>query len=144
MKVIATFKIRSQESSYIAYIKILLNIIYKSTKLCCFIIVPRFFRYSIILLRNLNNYEGNSHSQEENRTGGAGVGALKSGLLWVRSGVATWASPFGVVAELQVAGSLCWGGGCTRGFGLTKEKKNPFKNIEISCTPSSGFNSAQD
>ena len=61
------------------------------------------------------------------RTGGSCAGALKSESPGVRLGVATWASPCGVVAELQGVRHLLMGGGGIRGFGLKKEKKTPFK-----------------
>ena len=68
----------------------------------CIILISRTLRYSIIILRNLNNYEGNSHVQEEKRRR---AGAPKNGSLGARTGVATCASSWG--------------------FGLTKEKKTP-------------------
>ena len=61
------------------------------------------------------------------RTGGVGVGSLKSGLLVVRSGVATWASP--------CVGPLGWVGGGTRGFWLTKVKKTTFQKTLASPVP---------
>ena len=101
-----------------------IHITYTSTKLCYIIIIPHLLSDSIILLRNLNNYEDNFHAEGEMRTG---VGALKSGSIRVRSGVVTWSSLCGVVAELQGVRPLLWGDGGIRGLGLTREKKNPFK-----------------
>ena len=68
----------------------------------CIILISRTLRICIIILRNLNNYEGNSHVQEVK---GRRARAPKNGSLGVRTGVATCASPWG--------------------FGLTKEKKIP-------------------
>ena len=72
------------------------NIIYKRAKLSCIIIFP--MSIALLYLANLNNYEGESHTQEEKGELGR---ALKSGSLRVRSGVATWASPCAVVRGLQ-------------------------------------------
>ena len=86
-----------------------INITYKSTELCCIIILSHILSYSIILLRNLNNYEGISRVQEEMRTGWNTAGALKSGSPGVRSEGATWDSSFAVVAKLHCAGPLLGG-----------------------------------
>ena len=77
----------------------------------CIIIISRTLRYSNIVLRNLNNYEDNSHVQEEKR-----AGALKNGSLGARTGMATCASSWG--------------------FGLTKEKKTPSKKTLKTPAPS--------
>ena len=87
------------------------NIIYERVKLLCIIIRPRFLSYSIIILRNLNNYEDISDVQEEKR-----VGAPKNGSLRARKGMATCASSWG--------------------FGLMKEKKTPSKKTLKTPAPS--------
>merc|ERR1712082_296189 len=65
-------------------------------KLSCIIIFP--MDIALLYLANLNKYEGESHTQEEEEELGR---ALKSGSLRVGSGVATWAPSCAVVAGLQ-------------------------------------------
>ena len=70
-------------------------------------------RICIIILRNLNNYEGNSHVQEVK---GRRAGAPKNGSLGARTGVTTCASSWG--------------------FGLTKENKTTSQKTLKSPVPS--------
>merc|ERR1712082_259029 len=65
-------------------------------KLSCSIIFP--MTIALLYLANLNKYEGESHTQEEEEERGR---ALKSGSLRVGSGVVTWAPPCAVVRGLQ-------------------------------------------
>ena len=76
----------------------------------CIILIPRFLRYSIIVLRNLNNYEDISPVQEVKS-----AGAHKNGSLGARTGMASCASS---------------GGGA-----LTKEKKTPSQKTLKSPAP---------
>ena len=73
-----------------------------------------------MLFGNINNYEGEFHTQEEMRL----VRGLKSGSLRVVARVATWAQPCGEVAELQGT-TPSPEGGSPGVWDLTGVKKTP-------------------
>ena len=75
--------------------------------------------YSIIVLRNLNNYEGESHTQEETKAEEETERALKSGSLWGGTGLANL-SPR--CAPPSGGGT---GGGGLKSRTLTELKKTP-------------------
>ena len=75
--------------------------------------------YSIIVLRNLNNYEGESHTQEETKAEEETERALKSGSLWGGTGLASL-SPRGAPPSGGAPG-----GGWLKSGALTELKKTP-------------------